>query len=451
MDDSEEQGLNLVTLGRNVAKIFSRQILAIGIGLGQAVLLARILGTEGNGIYAMAMLLPMMLVRFLNFGVGPGNVYFISRGTISVKTAWRTSLRLSLVLGTFGVAIAGIVIQFFSDKLFPGVPDIYLYFAIPSFPILLFYSYIATLLQGAQDFDRFAKTLLVTPVAALLFTTLALLVFKWHIPGAIGASIASSSTSLTIILFFLSSHLVSNRDKPPIEDEPDIWGYTKKCLNYGYKAHFSNILAFINYRADLFLVNLFLTPSMAGIYVVAIAITERLWLFSKAVAAVVFPKLSELHDKEEIRRRLTPIVARWVLYITILGGCALVPVVLYLLVPVFGAGYAGAINAILLLLPGVVIGSMTRVLANDLAARGRVDLNFYIALGVVIINVAFNIILIPIYGIEGGALATTIAYGVNAIVRLVVYARISKNRWWKPLFSPADDLKTIKSLLKKRS
>ncbi len=123
---------------------------------------------------------------------------------------------------------------------------------------------------------------------------------------------------------------------------------------------FSNILAFINYRADLFLVNLFLTPSMAGIYVVAIAITERLWLFSKAVAAAVLPRLSELHDREEIRRRLTPIVARWVLYLTILGGCALVPVVLYLLVPVFGAGYARAINAILLLMPGVVIGSQIK-------------------------------------------------------------------------------------------
>lgn len=42
------------------------------------------------------------------------------------------------------------------------------------------------------------------------------------------------------------------------------------------------------------------------------------------------------------------------------GGCALVPVVLYLLVSVFGAGYARAINAILLLMPGVVIGSQIK-------------------------------------------------------------------------------------------
>ncbi|MEK9667087.1 MAG: hypothetical protein VW701_08020, partial [Deltaproteobacteria bacterium] len=34
----------------------------------------------------------------------------------------------------------------------------------------------------------------------------------------------------------------------------------KKTLGYGWKAHLSNILAFVNYKADIFLVNFFMGP-----------------------------------------------------------------------------------------------------------------------------------------------------------------------------------------------
>ncbi|WP_269851929.1 oligosaccharide flippase family protein [Methanosarcina horonobensis] len=51
--------------------------------------------------------------------------------------------------------------------------------------------------------------------------------------------------------------------------------YTKECLGYGWKAHLSNILAFVNYRADLFLVNFFLTPAATGIYLIAVQIAEK--------------------------------------------------------------------------------------------------------------------------------------------------------------------------------
>jgi O-antigen/teichoic acid export membrane protein len=42
--------------------------------------------------------------------------------------------------------------------------------------------------------------------------------------------------------------------------------YAKQCIDYGWKAHLSNILAFVNYRADIFLVNFFLTPALSGCF-----------------------------------------------------------------------------------------------------------------------------------------------------------------------------------------
>ena len=62
------------------------------------------------------------------------------------------------------------------------------------------------------------------------------------------------------------------------------------------------------------------------------------------------------------------------------------------------------------MIPGVVIFSLGKVLANDFTGRGFPEINTYIALLVALTNFSLNIWLIPIYGIKGAALATSVSY-----------------------------------------
>ena len=56
-----------------------RQVLGIIIGLLSAMIIARVLGVEGQGKYALVILLPNVLYTVFNMGVAPATVYYIGK------------------------------------------------------------------------------------------------------------------------------------------------------------------------------------------------------------------------------------------------------------------------------------------------------------------------------------------------------------------------------------
>ncbi len=430
--------LNLMKLGKNILGTLFRQAIGIVIGLGLSILLARSLGPMGNGQYAMGILLPTMLASFLNIGVSPANVYFIASKKIKLNSAFKTNLWLWFILCIIGVLIAALVLETQSNTWFPGVPLSILWLGILAFPLSLLQAFLSSLFQGLQDFKNYNYVSLITPGMTLLLAVFLVGILKLGVFGALLSFIIGNLCGLITTLIILKPHLKKDNEK---HENDVLKNYTKECLGYGWKAHLSNILAFVNYRADLFLVNFFLTPAATGIYLIAVQIAEKLWILSQAVSTVLLPRLSELHNDDEKRQQLTPLIARWVLLVSAVGTLVLALLASPLINLLYGSEFTPAVGALLWLLPGILVGSMSRILANDIAARGRPELNLYTSILVVSVNIICNIILIPRLGIVGAAMATTIAYGLNAVAKLWLYSHLSKNPWWKAiLFSSSDKL-----------
>lgn len=138
-------------------------------------------------------------------------------------------------------------------------------------------------------------------------------------------------------------------------------------------------------------------------------ITERLWLLSQAVATVALPRLSNLSDCEASRCALTPLLTRLTLMITgagAIGMGALAPVAVPLL---FGEAFKDAAWPLILLLPGVTALAAARVIACDLAARGKPEKMIPVSLASLAVNILANLTLIPLLGLTGAALATSLA------------------------------------------
>jgi O-antigen/teichoic acid export membrane protein len=229
---------------------------------------------------------------------------------------------------------------------------------------------------------------------------------------------------------------------PKDSDEPPV-KFFRKTLGYGWKAHLSNILAFVNYKADILLTNFFLGPAAVGIYVIAVALAEKLWIVSQAVSTVILPRLSQLSSEEDKRKRITPMVTRWVLAVTFVCALLLSVIAGPFIALVFGKDYIEALLPLWILLPGIVMTSASRVMANDIAARGRPEFNMYISVVVVVVNLVGNCILIPSYGLAGAAAATTFAYALNLLLRLQLYVRFSENRWTESLFVKPSDFRLL--------
>ena len=437
------KSLGLREMFFNIGRTLARQMVAVVLGLGLVVLLARTLGPVGNGTYTMTILLPVLLSTLFNLGIPPANVYYVGRGGVSVWDALRANVRLWIYLCGLGLLVAVPIVGTFGGVLFPGVPRTLLWAAtILIFPFALLQSFLASLLQGVQDFRRYNFILLVAPASALLFALVMVVLLDMGVLGAVLALSLGHFLALLVTLRMLRLHYSNSHSG----ESPG--NYEKQCVGYGWKAHLSNILTFVNYRTDIYLVNLLLNPAATGIYVIAVQIAERLWMLSQSVSTVILPRLSQLHHDEESRRRMTPIVSRWVFLVTVVGSGMLALVAAPLINLLFGAKYAQAAGALLWLLPGIALSSLARVLANDLAARGRPELNMYTALLIVIINVVLNVLLIPKMGISGAALATTLAYSVNTVIKVYLYARLSGNPWWRVIKFDNADWELIKGGIK---
>ena len=60
-------GLGLRSLSRDFAATFMRQLGAVLLGLVTAAIIARVYGPEGNGVFAISLLLPNMLSTLYPF------------------------------------------------------------------------------------------------------------------------------------------------------------------------------------------------------------------------------------------------------------------------------------------------------------------------------------------------------------------------------------------------
>lgn len=314
------KGLGLRGLSRNIGATFGRQVFAAILNLLTVVLIARVYGPEGNGAFAVALLLPTMLASFLNLGVAPANVYFLGSNQVSVRDLLRANARIFLWLGTLGSLLGAGLLIWNASGIFPGISALILWFALAIFPISLFNSYLHSVFQGLQQFKPYNLLAILQPLLLLLLVAGLTLLGNRELAFLVGAQFVSQLAVLGLTVRWLKPVLGPRRDAQPTSE------IAKRTLSYGWKAHLSNILAFVNYKADVFLVNLFMGPAAVGVYVIAVAMSEKLWLMSQAVSTVLLPRLSQLSADEQKRKTLTPLIARWVLLATLIAALTLAAV-----------------------------------------------------------------------------------------------------------------------------
>ena len=437
--------LELRTLVANIVGTLIRQLLTLLSGLTLSVLVARILGPEKNGMYAVAVLFTTLLVTLLNLGLGAANVYFVARGDVSLRAARRVTMQVWALLSGVGLLLGTGVLLFYRDLVLPNVPTAVGWLALAIFPLYLLQTFIMALLHARQDFRSYNLALLTASIAGLLAAAIALIFFKGEVIGALIALAVGFSLSVIIAWNAVSRHIDATQPALPPA------GYIGQALRYSILSYISNLITFFTYRIDVYLIGFFLGATAVGIYAVAVQLAERIWTLSQAVSAVLLPRLAALHADEATRLRLTPLMSRWVLLLTLLLSFAVALALWFMLVPLFGLAYATALPAFFWIIPGIVTLSFARVLTNDIAARGRPEINGAISFMGLIANVLINLVAIPAMGISGAALASSLSYTLIAVLALIAYVRISGQRPLLTLFAPHEDWVLIRNLIQRES
>lgn len=427
------------TFTKNTLITFVTRILTVIFGVGITIIIARTLGPEGQGIYSLAILLPILLITFTSFGIGIATVFYIGKKKYSPQEIFGNNIIFTILISLFTILIGLATIFFFSSKLFPGVEKEYLFLALSLIPLALFFDIISHILLGLQNFKKYNIISFLQSLLFLILVGILLLGLHFGIKAAISAQI------LSFLLVGVVLFLFTKKETEGIFFKLNT-RYFKDAFSYGFKVHLGWIFSFLHYRVDLFLINIFINPIAVGFYYVAAKLAEGIWLISRSASVVLFPKVAS-ETNEKSLKEFTPLVCRNSLLITLLIAVLLFVFGHWLIVLFYSKDFLESIQPFRILLIGTIAIGGRMILANDLIARGKPMLNTYIAGISVLLNIVLNILWIPKWGIAGAAWATAVSYSVMFIITVFVYNRISGNKIKDIILPKKSDLIFYKNIL----
>jgi O-antigen/teichoic acid export membrane protein len=181
----------------------------------------------------------------------------------------------------------------------------------------------------------------------------------------------------------------------------------------GLPAMAGEIASLLANRLDLAVIAILLTSADVGRYAVALSVAELLWIVPNGASQVLLPQVA--HDDRGNATAplvvLTTLVGLVAALVLAVAGRTVIPVL-------FGSSFDGASAALPWLCLGAVLLGASRLLLADLAARGHTMPRVSTALAGTAVMVAGDIVLVPAWGIAGGAVASA-AGGAVALVLVV--------------------------------
>lgn len=381
----------------------------------------------------------------INLGIGPATIFYIAKKKYPIKVVLGNNLIIAIFIGVAGFVFGYLFILFYGAIVFPGLEPKYFYMALFLVMGNIGFNYFQGILLGKLIIEKYNIITLIQSILIFVLVIVCLPILKLGISGVILANIISVYLA-TFILFF-SALKISGGISYKLNID-----YIKSTLLYGFKAHTGNIIAFLIYKIDLFLIGGLINPAAVGFYSVSSGLAERLWMVSQTASFVLFPKVA-LEKNEKKRKEFTPLVSRNVFLLTIVGGFFLIMISEWLITLLYSSKFEHSVTALQVLIPGIIMLSAGRVLSNDISGRGKPEISIYSGTTALILNIILNIILIPIWGITGAALASSVSYTLSFLITLYFYCKISGNSWIITIIPQKADLilyqKFIKQFLRR--
>ncbi len=434
--------MKLIEAGSKI--LFSR----VGQVLANATLVmivANILGPEGQGHYSLTMALAMLMASLLGGGMGLAAVPPLRQGKIrptrmfAAQMIWVVGMvGVMFLLGwgsTFGylrevlgehlgwsrhlgyvVAVAAVGILGFEtfsyDLLARG--RLVVGAAVNGFRAVGHLGLIAVLaVTGSLTFDRTVGALALAQACGMLMM-LYILVREIRRGKTVVAAPVDTVASV--------SAQANVEEVPDDLNERSLLAIIGYNLRRGWLGQISAVAYFLLLRLDQGLLEHYRGAAEVGIYSIAVYLGEMLWLLPGALTPLLVHS-SAAHASDPERDRTAAKAVRLGILVTLAVGVPLLFLVDPMLKIFAGGEYASAGGAFKALLPGIVIFAPGAVLAGDFIGRGKPHWNTQASALTVLVNIVVGVQLIPVHGAMGAAWSSTIAYACGTFVMLARFRR----------------------------
>ena len=421
---------------------FLTQISVFIAGFATSIILARVLGPEDRGIYALIILIPAVMGMLGTLGIEIANVYFSANKKYKLSDIISNSLVSSIGLGLVIILlfwVASTTNAFQEFLIANNITFLYLLLAVFTVPIVLLSGFFNRILLGREEIVKFNSVGISKSIFQLGLVFVFLIVLDQGVFGAVLAYIVT-----TVCVALLVTLLIKKLNRINFSFNFEL---LKESLRYGGKGYLGNVAQFLNYRLDMLLVAYLLDITAVGYYTIAVGMAERLWMIPGSIGTVLFPRVSAIGDTQA--NQLTPKVSRHTLFIVFVLSIVLLFLAKPLILVVFGISFLPSVKPLMILLPGIVALSFAKVLTSDLAGRGRPEFGTYASIVSLAANIPLNLYFIPKWGISGAAFASSIAYILATLIIAAAFIKISKKSWFDILLINKQDFQDYKDFLRK--
>lgn len=390
------------------AQNLATKLILFPLGMVSSIIISRMLGVEGKGVYSYIILLASFLIPILSFGYAAGAIYQIGTKTFSVKGTTVSNVIVSLVQGLFiatfivGAWYWGLLGE--TGKMI-GPLEILIITALIFINTLFQFSSKQILADSWFLLDNSLQILrkIIIPICVIIS-------IYFFADNVLGASMGLLIGSLILSLLLLRN--IWKKYQPRLKVDID---YIKKSYDYGFKGWIGNIAINANTRIDQLILGSVASAEALGSYSIAVLLSELIWIVPAALGQVIYNRVASNKDKTlnlELVKKTHRIMISFLLLCTLLMAL-LGP---YVIPFVYGSDFSGAILPFLVLLPGTLIMVSTKLLSKLFTASGHISITNKVQIISSIVSIILYFTLIPRMGILGAAIGASIGYALGAFV-----------------------------------
>ena len=288
--------------------------------------------------------------------------------------------------------------------------------------ISLFFYAINKVISGSFNGLRLIKMFSVLQALRGVFLVVSLLIF-YHlsISGYFIAKIVLW-TEMGLFFFGLISLVAHGLFKP----HQFSFSYANEHFFFGMKSMLSGVIIELNTRVDILLLGFFLADNLIGIYALAASLAEGFLLILSVFRSNFNPILAE-HLFKDDKTFLIDFIKVWkIRVLMIMGGLFIVSIPLYdLIVHILGKGnWRSSLLYFVILSIGPLTISKNFPFLGALLQYKKPGWMTWISAVSIVINIVLNVLFIPLWGLTGAAIATSLALIISTFY--AVYLTNSK-------------------------
>ncbi len=434
---------SLKTILKGAGFFFIGAIFSKAFSFVYAIVTARWLGPSDYGLLNIGIMFLGIGTILSTFGLNAGVMRFVSyykskgkedyvKGVVltSVKIVILTSILVSLFFYLISPYLAYV---FFGEEGLLAIMPVFI-LAMPFNTLRQLFVFISRGFNNAK-YPVYAEQFFMQPVR--FFLTILFLLFGLGVVGVSTAVMFSVIMTSLLMLYFLEFR-VHKIFRSKVKAKTDV----KRLLSYSWPLAFTPMIYILLTWTDTLMIGYFLNAAAVGIYNVARPASVLIMVFPDSLNMLFVPVITSLYAlrKKDEMRSVYLSVSKWIFIACLPLFLLFVVFPDNILTILFDSRYVSAAMPLSVLSLGYFLSVITGPGGGILSSLEKTKLLLFTSLVAACLNVVLNIVLIPVFGITGAALATSLSiisqYWMNMIIankhmRIIPFGK----HYVRPLFA----------------